>query len=387
MKHDISTVEMEELSAYFETEEGSRLLNVLLKQHIEAQGDNVTSDLQQQASRIKNAAWSNIESHIREANNSIKQNVFRIYNWMPYAVGLLVVAAVSFLFLNRHYKNDTENLLVEENRITPGGNRATLILADGRTLSLDEKRKGIVMNDDGIIYDDGKSIILPGEGRVSESFTLTTPKGGTYELVLPDGTKVWLNAASTLTYPGRFNTNERYVQLEGEAFFDVSKKVKSTGARVPFIVQSPTQRIEVLGTAFNIMDYADESSSRTTLVHGSVKIHAYSSSNQAVVLKPGEQSVYAGDLLSKSKVDTALFCAWKNDKFLFQDTKIKDALQQLSRWYDFDVVYEGTIKETYFYGEFSRKSAFVDVLKVLEKSGIYSKLKVDGKRRKLIVSM
>src|SRR5690606_2390937 len=147
-----------------------------------------------------------------------------------------VVAAVSFLLLNRHYKSDAENLLVEENRITPGGNRATLILADGRTLSLDEKQKGIVMNDEGIIYDDGESIILSGAGHISESFTLTTPKGGTYELVLPDGTKVWLNAASTLTYPGRFNTNERHVQLEGEAFFDVAKKVKSTGVRIPFII-------------------------------------------------------------------------------------------------------------------------------------------------------
>src|SRR5690606_21713646 len=111
------TVEMEELSAYFETEDGSRLLNSLLKKHIETQGEDATGDLQQQASRIKNAAWSNVVSHIRETNNSVKHNVFRIYDWMPYAVGLLVVAAVSFLLLNRHYKSDAENLLVEENRI------------------------------------------------------------------------------------------------------------------------------------------------------------------------------------------------------------------------------------------------------------------------------
>src|SRR5690606_13352531 len=187
--------------------------------------------------------------------------------------------------------------------ILPGGNRATLTLADGRTINLSEAQTGIVVGD-GITYLDGTGVLDNSASSVSTIMSLSTPKGGTYQITLPDGSKVWLNANSTLKYPSRFGGKERVVELEGEAYFDVSQQSTANSRQasfVPFLVKTNNQTVEVLGTEFNISAYADDPVTKTTLVEGSVKVSAHAV-NASTLLKPGEQGLLLHDRIERKTV-------------------------------------------------------------------------------------
>lgn len=245
---------------------------------------------------------------------------------------------------------DDQKWVQNELEIVPAGNRASLKLSDGRVIELDESQYGIVVDGQEVRYQDGSSTLVALEQDAPvETITLSTPRGGTYNITLSDGTQVWLNAATTLTYPSRFTEHERVVHLEGEAYFDVSELKGSYGAR-PFLVESATQRIEVLGTEFNVSAYADEAVVRTTLVEGSVRVYTIaaraagssataSASGADVVgtgllLKPGEQSRTDGQSFSKASVKVRDYTDWKHGEFVFRNETTRQVLKRLGRWYD-----------------------------------------------------
>lgn len=261
----------------------------------------------------------------------------------------------------------------------PGGNKAVLTLADGSRIVLDDAVNGTITQQGGIsisksadgsiIYDMPKIASLNPEKILFN--TIETPKGGKYQIILPDGSKVWLNSVSSLRFPAIFNGKERNVELIGEAFFEVSKNTDK-----PFIVKTNNMNVFVTGTQFNVMAYSDENYSATTLVEGSVQVSNLTSN---VVLKPGEQVVSnEGAKLSKSTVDVEQSIAWKNGLFQFNNSDMRTVMNQISRWYDVSIEYKGSVPEKHFGGYISRDSKLSQVLKILEISGV--KFKIEEKK-------
>jgi ferric-dicitrate binding protein FerR (iron transport regulator) len=296
----------------------------------------------------------------------------------------IVAAAVALLFLSaggyfllRQAKKDQQAVSVVHD-IKPGGNKAFLTLADGKRISLNDASRGTIASQAGntvrktsegtIVYDHSHDV-HHASGEVYN--TIETPRGGQYEVVLPDGTRVWLNAASSLKYPAAFTQNERRVDLSGEAYFEVAKD-----KRHPFIVASNRQEVQVLGTHFNINAYNDEATTKTTLLEGSVQI---TSDGASKVLVPGNQAVAAGDKLMIRNVDTGLAVAWKNNKFIFERQDLREIMRTIGRWYNVEVVYTGTAPTETFYGSVSRFDNVSTVLRQLEASGNVH-FKVEGQK-------
>jgi len=269
--------------------------------------------------------------------------------------------------------------------IAPGSNKAILTLANGSKITLDSlatgqlaKQAGVTITKTGsgqLVYtiQDDQSNATDG-GQLTYN-TIETPKGGQYQVNLPDGSRVWLNAASSLRYPTNFTGKVRSVQLSGEAYFEVAKN-----AAKPFKVFSNNQVIEVLGTHFNVSTYPDDASVRTTLLEGSVKVLA-TASNQSKLLKPGEQSnlSYADNQIAVQTVDTDDVVAWKNGYFMFVDEDLKSIMSKLSRWYNIDVEYTGNVDNLKFGGMVSRSKDLAQALKIIEQTESV-KIKIEGRR-------
>ncbi|ODS82651.1 MAG: hypothetical protein ABS46_08370 [Cytophagaceae bacterium SCN 52-12] len=254
--------------------------------------------------------------------------------------------------------------------ILPGSNKAFLTLSDGRNIILDNASPGLLTTQGGtrIIKEEGDRLAYQATAHedetVSGSNTLRTPRGGQYHLVLPDGTKAWLNAASSIVYPVRFTGSRRQVRIEGEVYFEVAKQLKDN-SKVPFIVTAGDVSIEVLGTQFNVNAYSDEVAIKTTLLEGAVKV---TTSKSSTLLNPGHEARVAAKsdeiLISKANTDQAV--AWKNGYFQFQQAGLQEIMRQLSKWYDVDVVYEGKPLEKKFTGEIPRSATLLQVLEILE---------------------
>jgi ferric-dicitrate binding protein FerR (iron transport regulator) len=261
--------------------------------------------------------------------------------------------------------------------VLPGGNRALLTLANGSSIVLDSAADGILAQQGNtrIKKLNGGQIVYSVPGMKPEAVfynVLTTPRGGQYRLALPDGSQVWLNAASSIRYPTAFTGRERRVEITGEAYFEIAKN-----PQMPFYVKVNDMQVEVLGTHFNVMAYANEDAVRTTLLEGSVKVNRGSST---VFLKPGQQSALGekGAVSVIDGADTEEAVAWKNGLFEFDNVSIETVLRQISRWYDVDVQYEGNTMPSHFGGQISRYSNLSQVLKILELSGIH--FRIEGKR-------
>ncbi|MEC3879530.1 FecR family protein [Parapedobacter sp. 10938] len=311
-------------------------------------------------------------------------------SWMTFvrtaaAVFLFGLTAYYYFSTREHEAMDA----VAMTDIPPGYNQAKLVLADGTQIDLDSSKAGIIFNEKAINYDDG-SIVEFADGASdaplspSDTYTLTTPPGGQYQIVLSDGTKVWLNAATTLKYPSKFGVHSREVEVEGEAYFDVTE---SEGERKwPFIVKSHGQRIIVLGTSFNVNAYAEDMRVKTTLVEGVVKIQSDISSRRRdrqvteLVLKPGEQSVLSYDSASlyKKTANLSAEIAWREGRFNFENKSFRQVMTELGRWYDIDIVYEGTIPQVEFFGDAVRNANLSTILRLLESTKVA--YRIDGKR-------
>jgi ferric-dicitrate binding protein FerR (iron transport regulator) len=271
--------------------------------------------------------------------------------------------------------------------ITPGSNKAILTLGNGDTIVLDDAADGLVAQTGGTAIKKLKkgwlsysadAQQLPGAktaGTAGESTlnTIAVPRGGQYMVALPDGTKAWLNSASSLTFPVRFNTTERRVTLKGEGYFEVSKDEQK-----PFVVDAGLAEVKVLGTEFNINAYSDEKDVKTTLLSGSVRVFHDGGS---ALLDPGEQGIVAPSRpgIVRKKVKVSQVVAWKTGYFVFTNNTIQDIMRQIARWYDVDIEYEGAIPQGHFGGTYSKEKDIQQLLKALEITGSIH-FKIIGRR-------
>lgn len=327
---------------------------------------------------------SKIYAKIIEHNNvNVISPHYKLYYKLSIAALILVFFAVGFHFYSwEQYSPEGVRKLkvasIKPNDIPPGGNKAILTLADGSKIELDESRNGILVNQgsfkvrknaDGVIAymfntqdkDSANPTSLPIYN------TIETPVGGKYQLILADGTRVWLNSESSLRFPVVFNSHSREVELKGEAYFEVSKDAKRK-----FSVRSGNQSVEVLGTHFNINAYSDERSIRTTLLEGEVRVIELNSKDSKL-LKPGEQSIVDKSIQIEN-INAQTEIAWKEGYFNFSRADIETVMRQLARWYGVHAIYEGTIPEHHFSGAISTNLTLLEVLEILEKSNIHFKL-------------
>jgi len=312
---------------------------------------------------IKLEVWTNIQQK-RPIN--IKRRVFLPRIAAAVAIFVLVMG-IGYWYLIKS-KPDLQQSRTVAEQITPGGNKALLTLADGKQVSLTNKANGELAEQLGVKITktaDGQLIYntsaIQSQLPKTAFNTIETPIGGQYQVQLPDGTKVWLNASSSLRFPVAFAGHERRVRLTGEGYFEVA-----TDKRHPFIVKTNQQEVKVLGTQFNINSYTDEESIKTTLLAGSVVVNT-TIGNHSVMLKPGQQaSLQHNNILKVNKVDLEQSTAWKNGYFKF-DGDLESIMRQISRWYDVDIIYEINANEPmYFGGKISRSKELAAVLKIIE---------------------
>ena len=316
----------------------------------------------------------------------------RMTPWMKIAAILTVFLSIGvlvyFLVQKERAAEPKQEISAYGGEVSPGGNRATLTLSSGEVVDLSPEHAGIVVEKE-IVYADGTVVASPQQGEkksaVPQSLTLATPKGGTYQVTLPDGSKVWLNSASSLTYPSEFGDQPRVVELEGEAYFQVATwRPSGSVDKVPFVVKTHGQEIEVLGTQFNVSAYKEEEETKTTLVEGKVKV-LEALSGTSMQLKPNQQATLRKGKLSVKEVEVGAFIEWKDGLFSFQETSLRDAMNQLSRWYDLTVTYEGEVSDTYFFGKIKRDNSLSNVLNILRKSGLNFRVENKEELNRLIV--
>ena len=281
------------------------------------------------------------------------------------AVFAALLGSGIWLLTQRSYKAPVP--LAETASVTPGGNKATLTLGDGTVISLDDAREGALTNQGStrIIKLPGGKVAYNGhEPQAHEVYnTITTPKGGQYQIQLPDGTAVWLNAASSLRFPSAFGNGERLVELKGEGYFEVARDVQK-----PFRVQVRNAKVEVLGTRFNVNAYEEENAARTTLLQGAVKVVRGA---ESVLLRPGQQAGFSeGAPLTVREADTEQAVAWKNGYFQFDGTSLPVLARQIGRWYNVEVQFTGNIPEREFAGRIAREVSLQAVVDALKASGV-----------------
>jgi len=290
--------------------------------------------------------------------------------WWTVAAAVLIVLSFGLFINNKPL--DQPHLSVFKEDVDPGSNKAILILGNGKKISLTDANNGDIEKQAGIsitktadgqlIYTVSKSENQEDENKVN---TISTPKGGQWQIRLADGTMVWLNASSSLTYPLSFSSlKQRKVELDGEAYFEVAKDKTR-----PFIVHTDKQEVEVLGTHFNINSYADELFTKTTLLEGSIRV-SHNQTHETEILKPGEQSILSKSGINVSSVDVEEAVAWKNGYFMFNNEKQESIMRKISRWYNVEVEYkDASAKDVMYYGTVGRFEKVSKVLRKFEQTG------------------
>lgn len=313
------------------------------------------------------------QSQYQSRRQDIPRRSTRRWRWYA-AASIVVVFLIGIWFVDDQWgdsgiipdpAHDAENLF---SAVSPGGEHAVLRLANGSLVNLPADRSGIVLDGQDIRYGEGGALewtaSLGEEWKNTQMLEITTPKGGTYQLTLPDGSRVWLNAASTLKFPKQFGTEGRMVELRGEGYFDVRKD------KVPFRVRSGEQELIVLGTSFNLSAYPEDAVIRTTLVEGQVRVKTAAKGEGPgdLRLSPGEQSQVSRSNLhiGKTQVDVAPFISWKAGRFNFDGKDFDQVMRELGRWYDLDIRYENGIPQKAFYGDAFRDNNLSIILRMLE---------------------
>jgi len=307
----------------------------------------------------------------KESNRArrLRQNVIR---YSAVAVVLMAVSA-GFFFLRGYYSTTSSNGSdqLSEN-FAPGHNKATLTSSNGHTLELSNAHAGIVVNQN-ITYPDGTALETGQQASKHAQLTLSTPKGGQYQVTLADGTKVWLNAATVLRYPQKFASNIRTVELEGEAYFEIARNEKA-----PFVVRTKNEHVQVLGTHFNVNTYKDDQISTVSLLEGSVKVSLPNEISQ--ILRPGQQSIAYTDRIDVQPVNISEAIAWKNGEFMFNSESLVSAMTKIARWYNIEIVVEPQLREIAIWGTISRYEKFDKVLELIKLVDSRIKFKVEGRR-------
>lgn len=340
-------------------------------------GLNLPAPSENDLNRIKIEMWAEVQKRRMQ-----KAGHFRLWPRIAIAATVLLLLVFSFSFYKWHREAQQESPIAMADKIQPAGKKAILTLGNGTSIVLDDLKNGEMINQQGIkitktkegqiVYEvlNRKQKTRGDQFATSAFNTIATPRGGQYQVILPDGTRVWLNAASCLTYPAVFNSDARIVRLTGEAYFEVAKifrpgRKDSGRERLPFIVESAGQKVEVLGTHFNINAYQDEAAVKTTLLEGSVKV-LQSSTKNSLLLRPGQQAVNNGNSLQSEPADAGAAIAWKNGLFSFENADLKTVMREIARWYDFDVEYQGTIPRKEFSGEIHNNVKASQVLEILK---------------------
>ena len=347
-------------------------LNAILQENYDTvEIPEVTSEVTEEfitALREKMDASSNVED--------LPSSILTQLNWRKIAVAasvFLMIGLGTLIFFQKSNLAPTVVASKEINDKKPGKTGAILTLSNGSVIVLDDVRNGLLANQQNTaIIKKNDGIVYTADSNAQTVYnTMTTPRARQYNLQLSDGTKVWLNASSSITFPTSFSGKERKVSITGEVYFEVAKD-KSR----PFMVSVNDMQVNVLGTHFNVNAYEDEKSVNTTLFEGSVLIRK---KNVSVLLKPGQQAEKqkSGTIVVNNNVNLDQIIGWKNGTFFFENASLEMVLRQLSRWYDIDIVFEKGIKPRIFEGEIQRNLQLSQVLKILENSGIH--LKIEGK--------
>ncbi len=329
---------------------------------------------------IENEISQRINKHINYpiADGNIRSMYVRIAS--AAAVLCLITFTIFYVYQYKQLNKSVAKTKAPGSRstdINPGGSKALLTLADGTSIDLNSIPAGALIHqfntelsktaDGQLLYNVSNKYTDP-QNSITAYNTLSTPRGGQYQIVLPDGSKVWLNSVSSLRFPVAFAKNKRKVELSGEAYFEVAKNKNA-----PFIISVNKHEIEVIGTSFNISAYSVKTT-KTTLIAGLVKVKKGSNSR---IIKPGEKAI-VNELIEVSDADTEQDVAWKNGLMSFNNEDIRSIMLQVSRWYDVEVVYAGKVPERKFTGEITRNAKLSELLKILELSDI--NFKIDDRR-------
>lgn len=357
-----SMAETEELYAWLQTSSSHRSLLVTMQREFEQAMNNRHEIPAELSDRIEKRLLEEITHH-----KIVKINRWR---WVAAAAVVLLIGGIYFL---RTTPSPEVTPVVLNKDVAPGTNKAILTLANGDVVTLDSTGNKVITQ--------GKTVVRQKNGQLQYAAqsnedavvynTLTVPRGGQFNIVLPDGSHVWLNAASSLKYPTAFNGAQRRVEMQGQGYFEVAKNAKQ-----PFFVKVNNMEVQVLGTSFDIMAYTDEKSVNTTLVEGAVSVNNHR-------LQPGQQAVLdpVTGSITVHPADVDQVIAWKTGFFEFDNAPLSDIMRQLSRWYDIDVNYNQAADNRLFGGRISRSLPLSDILHMLEANG--PKFLLSG--RKLIV--
>lgn len=300
-----------------------------------------------------------------------KRGPVQLKRWYIAAAVMLIVGAAAFFHLRFGQgvggSEPMANTLLDAG---PGTYKAELSYGGGRPLLLRTGQAGIVMTEKGISYMDGTGLDLPGhrEPVADNYYELHTPRGGSYQITLPDGTRVWLNAQTTLRYPARFTADARTVMLTGEAYFDVAKKRDNRGRAIPFSVITDRQNVRVLGTAFNLKAYPDEAMTTTTLIEGHVRVERSLAGNErpvsTVMLSPGQEAIApaGNNRLIARDAGNSFAGVWKEGIFVFNDETLGNIMRRLGRWYDVEISYRGGAEHIRFTGNYAMNKSLRSLL-------------------------
>lgn len=383
IKRTLNDAEHDELDAWITASDANQQL---FEELISPEG--IAKGMQERNAIDTEAALQKIKEQIRfQPKKEKKGKVFQLFYRAAAAVVLIAGAYLIYTMMNR--KPNDEQVTVQTNAIQPGGNYALLTLGNGKQIRLAEMKNGLIDSTDGsevLKVADGQLSYVDNQQTNEEQHLLTTPIGGQYNVLLPDGSRVWLNAASSLKYPVSFHGKERVVELTGEGYFEVSPLSPKGGQeKMPFIVKVNGIEVEVVGTHFNINAYKEDAVVKTTLLEGRVKVRRETGGERResadgrreeegvsdeVILQPGEQAVAgkSGVITLNKGINTEEIIAWKNGWFYFKDAPIETVLQQAARWYNIEVVYKANIKQ-HFNAEVLRSESIEKLLKLLELTG------------------
>ena len=383
LENKCSPEELKLLLKEFDIEDNEELLRTLIIQELETEQEIssfTTEELENSLTGTFNAIKTKLDSEKINAVAPVVPLIKR--NWFRLAAAAVFVLAVIgvYLLVNQHpVELPVANNQHQTNDILPGGNKAVLTLSDRSDINLENVSNGTILKEGDTKIsklNDGQLVYNTLEEKPAQVLynTVTTPRGGQYQLLLADGSKVWLNSASSIRFPVSFSGDTRRVEVSGEAYFEVAKN-----ASMPFKVDvAGKNEIEVLGTHFNINSYEDEGSIKTALLEGSVKVTSLKT-GESKLITPGQQAqVNTDGQIAIKKVDLDKVMAWKNGYFNVDGADTRMVMQLISRWYDVDVVYEGAIPKREFGGDLEKNLKLSQVLKSLEKNDLHFRL--EGKK-------
>lgn len=315
--------EYEELLDYFGIEGNEAEAEQLLYEAI--QSDEVRMEVSQdRMEQVMERAGKRLQQRING-----RRSPTLIRKILAYAAAVFLILSFSLYFYNNKMSQQADTLTsIYGDDVLPGGNHAYITLSDGRRIALDSSRNTLTATVDGLAYADGEQIVA---GNSVEYATISTPTGGSYQMVLPDGTRAWLNAASSLKYPLYFASKDRTVAIEGEVYLEVA-----TDQSKPFVIESDGQHIEVLGTALNIRNY--EQRSITTLVHGKIAL-TNNGTKERITMRPGDQALLTDGKMRVAKVDPTYYSMWKDGIILNKDATLQETCHELARWYGVNFIF------------------------------------------------